>query len=80
MCSTFLIQCPSIEQCGKCEELTPNPIQLSADEDDDIQILDSHGGTVSGMLENNKIHEKPLVIEGSNNVNKWYAEFWGKYD
>nr|CAD2162362.1 unnamed protein product [Meloidogyne enterolobii] len=70
MCSTFVIQCPSIEECGKCEELTPNPIQLSADEDDDIQILDSHGGTVSGMLENNKIHEKPLVIEGSNNVNK----------
>jgi len=77
MCSTFLIQCPSIEQCGKCEELTPDPTQLSADEDDDIQILDSYGVAVSGMLENNKTHEKPLVIEGSNNVNKWYSEFWG---
>uniref|UniRef100_A0A915N7Y6 Uncharacterized protein n=1 Tax=Meloidogyne javanica TaxID=6303 RepID=A0A915N7Y6_MELJA len=70
MCSTFVIQCPSIEECGKCEELTPDPTQLSADEDDDIQILDSYGVAVSGMLENNKTHEKPLVIEGSNNVNK----------
>uniref|UniRef100_A0A1I8B7F3 WAC domain-containing protein n=1 Tax=Meloidogyne hapla TaxID=6305 RepID=A0A1I8B7F3_MELHA len=76
MCSTFIIQCPSKEECGKCEELTPNtierPKQVSDDEeDDDIQILDSNDVIVSEKMENNKSIKndvKPLENDGSNNI------------
>lgn len=68
MCSSFIIQSSSIEECGKCE--FHNPKEGSIDKSDDIQISDDTAISNKIKVNNSSTNGDIKQLENDGKINE----------